>query len=216
MIPVGAGLIDLEVMRISSHADLTEDTYIKLVLKGLPRCNSTLTCPNRPVHVGSTILIKAVEVKTCGSVAKLVVDVDYQAISHRGHNRRDRPLPIDAHNSTLESAIRVSSDPTDIEVIGYRGSTDDSNEKRKGAHGDQHVCNFKRVPSCCRADSRRRSLIYEPKGMISHSEILSCRSEDMENNVNDLIRSDLSNQIEDEQEENPGEGGSDARSEIGV
>jgi len=62
------------------------------------------------------------EVQACGSIAKVVLHIDDNAISHAGGNPGNRPLAIDAHDRASLQTIRVGRDPGDIEVVRDCGS----------------------------------------------------------------------------------------------
>ena len=75
------------------------------------------------VHIRGTILVQTVEVQTRAFIAKLVDNIDHNAVSHSGSDVRYRPLPVDSYERSIEKAIRIPSDPCDVEVVRDGGCT---------------------------------------------------------------------------------------------
>ena len=74
--------------------------------------------------MGGTIHVQPMEVQACALIAELIVDIDHNNVSHSSSDLRNWPLAVDSDGRTLESAIRICYDPSDIEVIGKGSATD--------------------------------------------------------------------------------------------
>ena len=89
----------------------------EIVCKRTPGLDRTLGHTCNTVHIRSTILVETVEVQTRAFIAKLVDNIDDNAVSHSGSDVRYRPLPVNSYDRSIEKAIRVSSDPCDVEIV---------------------------------------------------------------------------------------------------
>lgn len=98
-----------------------ELTYRKIIDKRASGANLTLCDTGRPIHVGSSLLIQAMEMQAGGLVAEGVLYVDNNTISFCCRNRRDRPFAVYSNDGTGCMSIRVGMDPGYIEIIAdYR------------------------------------------------------------------------------------------------
>ena len=70
------------------------------------------------IHMGRSVLVETVEMERSWPILELVVNIDDDLIADIGFNSWDRPLAVDAHDSTLKLAIRISRQPADIKVVG--------------------------------------------------------------------------------------------------
>lgn len=67
--------------------------------------------------MGGSVHVKTVEVETGRLIAKLVVDIDHDLVSHGGGEVRQWPLPIDANRRTLLLSVRISQHPCNVPVV---------------------------------------------------------------------------------------------------
>lgn len=95
--------------------------YCEIVGEGNPGPNGTLGHGDRAIHLRSTILVHAVEVYTRAFVAELVEYIDHDTVSYGCSDVWYRPLAIDSYDGSLKKAVRVGSDPCDVEIVGDSG-----------------------------------------------------------------------------------------------
>ena len=50
-------------------------------------------------------------------IAKLVVHIDHESVADRGLDARKWPLSIDSNDWSCVKTVRVSKDPSDMEVV---------------------------------------------------------------------------------------------------
>ena len=62
------------------------------------------------------------EMQTGGLILKEIQYIDDDTISHRSRNVGYRPLIVDSNDKSREHAIRIGSDPGNVEII-YNGSS---------------------------------------------------------------------------------------------
>ena len=55
-------------------------------------------------------------------IAKLVKYIDHETVSYVRSDVWQRPLAIDTNDRSIEKAIRIGSDPCDVEIVGDGGS----------------------------------------------------------------------------------------------
>lgn len=108
-------------------------THREVIGEIFTRRNTTLGHPNGPIHLIGTIHVEAMEMKTCTLITQLILDIDDDSVSDGSCNGWQRPLPVDPHDRTHKSAIRVGVDPAYVEIIGHRCSIRDWDE----AQGDE-------------------------------------------------------------------------------
>ena len=107
----------------------------EIVCKRTSGLNRTLGRTCNTVHVRSTILVETVEVQTRAFIAELVDNIDHNAVSHSRSDVRYRPLPVDSYDRSIEKAIRVSSDPCDVEIVRDSGCTGEPAETEEEYSG---------------------------------------------------------------------------------
>lgn len=73
---------------------------------------------SRAIHFRCTIHEQAMEMKSGGLISQLIVDIDDDLIADSRRHYWQRPLIVDADGWSLEGAIRVCSDPGDVEIVG--------------------------------------------------------------------------------------------------
>lgn len=74
-------------------------------------------------------------------VSQQIEYIDYETVTDCGSDVWQRPLAIDAHDRSCEHAIRIGSDPGDIEIISDGGSMSiqaqaEKDDTSKGKHVD--------------------------------------------------------------------------------
>lgn len=110
---------------------VSREVYLELVCEGAARGYRALTRTHRSIHVGGAIHIESVEMQACALIAKLVVDVDHNTISHSSPDLGVRPLAVDTKGRTLKSTVRVGYNPGDIKIIGDNSATNERAEVQK-------------------------------------------------------------------------------------
>ena len=85
-----------------------------------------------------TLHQQAVEMKTGGLVAELVVEMDDNLVVHIGVDGGNRPLAVDSNDRPLESTIWIRRGPSDVEVIGDSFGVDCGHEG-----GKERRCRYK-------------------------------------------------------------------------
>lgn len=105
--------------------------YREIVCERLSDTNRALSGTNYTVHLCSPILVEAMEVQACCSIAKVVLQIDDDAISHVGDNPGNWPLAIYTHYRAWLQTIRVGCDPGDIEIVRERGSVGEDTKAQK-------------------------------------------------------------------------------------
>lgn len=124
----------------TSNCYLESRTYREIVRQRATRRDRTLRRADNAVHLRCAILIQTVEMERSGLVAELVVHIDDNLVAHIDSDLRDRPLVVDANDRSVEGTIRVSGDPSDVEVIGDRVCDDRGGEQDEACHQGQKLC----------------------------------------------------------------------------
>lgn len=109
-------------------------SYGKVVFEGVTGRNLALRHTDRAVHVRGAVHEETVKVQRGGLVAKLVVDIDDNAIANIGLDARNGPLVVDANDGTRKGSVWVGRDPSDVEVIVDGGRT---GEAQRGSEQDR-------------------------------------------------------------------------------
>lgn len=118
-------------------------SYSEVVFEGVAWRNFALRHAHRAVHVRGAVHEEAVKVQRGRLVAKLVVDIDDNAIANVCLNARNGPLVVDANDGTRERSVWVGRDPSDVEVIvdsGRTGEAQRGSEQRRRSSEAIHVC----------------------------------------------------------------------------
>lgn len=77
--------------------------------------------------------------QTCTFVAKLVQYIYHNTVSHSCSDVWYGPLAVDSYDRSIEKAIRVGSDPGDVEIVCDGGGMGEPAEaKDKNARGREH------------------------------------------------------------------------------
>jgi len=110
-------------------------------------------------------------VQACGSIAKVVLHIDNNAISDVGGDVRNWPLAIDAHDRTCVQTIRVGRDPGHVEIIYDRGSMGEHAKAQEWDDAwEDHVVLWERMCAqglCCRSYTNP-AFGYRRPVLISH------------------------------------------------
>ena len=113
--------------------------YCEVIRERTSWLNGTLARTNNTVHLSSAILVETMEVQTRSFVAKLVQYIDHNAVSHICSDVRYGPLAVDPYDRSIEKAIRVGSNPRDVEIVCDGGGMGEPAEaKDKNARGREH------------------------------------------------------------------------------
>lgn len=118
-------------------------SYGKVVFEGVTGRDLTLRHTDRAVHVCGAVHEEAVEMQRGRLVAKLVVDIDDDAIANIGLNARNGPLVVDANDGTRKGSVWVGRDPSDVEVIvdgGRTGEAQRGSEQGRRSREAIHDC----------------------------------------------------------------------------
>lgn len=92
-------------------------TYREVVCERSSWLNGTLAHAGNTIHFCRPILVNTVEMQTRGLVAELVEYIDHNAVSDSCSDVWYRPLAIDSDERSVEKAIRVGGNPSDVKVI---------------------------------------------------------------------------------------------------
>ena len=84
--------------------------------------------------------------QTRAFIAELVDNIDHNSVPYSRSDVRYRPLPIDSYDRSIEKAIRVSSDPCDVEIVrdgGCTGEPAETEEENSGRRKHDDVRNLR-------------------------------------------------------------------------
>ena len=152
MVPVCARLINLLSINYNAY-QVQVINYLEVVGESAIWRDGAMRYACCAVHLGRTILVNTVEMKARRLVLQTVLDIDDHAIAYVGGNWRYGPLTVDANSLAWEDAIRVCDDPTDVEIVGYGSSIDDSTVDYSGScqtsiDGREHLARDRMSYSC--------------------------------------------------------------------
>ena len=85
--------------------------HSEIVRERLSNSYGTLSATWYTVHFCGPILVKAMEVQTCGSIAQIIVEIHNDAVSHSHGDLWDWPLAVNTYNRAWLYSIRIGSDP---------------------------------------------------------------------------------------------------------